>query len=248
MENPKKWSLSPLIRIFVVILVLGAVGLSVMAFASDAAIDKALVIQDEEDEPDTPPAPFFGRGGFRGFGHHGWFGPGEDLDYDAFLADALGISIQTLQEAYAEANAAMLEQAVAKGYITEEQAELMKARQALMQYIDRDELTAKALGISVEDLQEAREADQSLSDLFDELGLKASDVREALQDAYEEAIKNAVSAGVITQDQADQIVSGDFVGPMLGGRRGFGGRGGFPRGECPCPCEPDSDTTTGTSF
>jgi hypothetical protein len=248
MENPKKWSLSPLIRIFVVILVLGAVGLSVMAFASNAANDKVLAIQDDEGKPDTPPMPFFGKGGFRGFGHHGWFGPGQGLDYDAFLADALGISVQELQEAYAKANDAMLDEAVAKGYLTQEQADLIKARYALMQYIDKDELMAKALGISVEKLQAAREEDKSLSTLLDELGLEPADARKAMQTAYEEAVKDAVGAGVITQDQADKILSGEYGSPMFGGKWGFRDREQLPRGEYRRPCEPGSDTTTGTSL
>lgn len=251
MENQHNWSLSPLVRIFVVILVLGAIGLSLMAFAADAAIDRSLVLQDEQDEPDQPHKPFMpflARGGFHGLGQRGWLGVGGEPNYDSFLAQALGISVQELQEAYVKANDAVLEQAIAKGYLTQEQADLMKARHALMQYIDRDGLMAEALGISVERLEAARQEDRSLSALFEELGLEVSDVRAALQAAYEELVKKAVEEGILTQNQADQILCGDSIGPFFGGRPGFRGRRGFPRGECPCPPEPDSDTATGTSF
>ena len=243
MEEEKKWSVTPLIRVFAVIFVLGGIALGVMAFtSSDAAIDHVAVFDDEGEEPDVPPMPFFGRGGFRGFPgvrHGGSWG---DLDYDSFLADALGITVQELQDAYDEADKALLDEAVTRGYITEEQVELMEARSALMAYIDRDELYAEALGISVEDLEEACESDKSLSDLFDELGLEPEAIREAMQAAYEKAVQEAVGAGVVTQTQADQILEGEGGFPMFGGRGGFRGHGDFSRGEGPCPCCPDTDT------
>ncbi len=251
MEEEKKWSVTPLIRVFAVLLVLGGIALGVMAFtSSEAANDPVAVFDDDGEDPDVPPVPFFGKGGFRGFpgGRHGGFGMWGELDYDSFLADALGITVQELQDAYGEAQAAMLDEAVAQGYLTEEQADLIKARQALMQYIDHDELFAEALGISVEDLEEARESDKSLSDLFDELDLEPEAVREAMQTAYEKAVQEAVGAGVITQSQADQVLEGEGGFPMFGGRGGFHGRGGFFGDERPCPCCPNAETTTDTSL
>jgi hypothetical protein len=245
MEEEKKWSVTPLIRVFAVILVLGGIALGVMAFiSSDAAIDRVAVLDDEGDDPDAPSMPIFGRGGIRGFpgGRHG--GSWGDLEYDSFLADALGITVQELQDAYDKADTALLDEAVTRGYITEEQVELMKARSALMAYIDRDELYAEALGISVDDLEEARESDKSLSDLFDELGLEPEAVREAMQAAYEKAVQEAVGAGVITQTQADQILEGEGGIRMFGGRGGFRGHGDFSGGEHPFPCNPDTDTET----
>ena len=248
MEEEKKWSVTPLVRLFAVILVLGGIALGVMAFTSSGiSIDRVSALDNEGDDPDVPPMPFHGKGGFRGFpgGRHGalWGG----LDYDSFLADALGITVQELQDAYGEASAAMLDEAVAQGYLTEEQAELIEARNALMDYIDHDELFAEALGVSVEDLEEARESDKSLSDLFDELGLEPEGVRDAMQAVYEEAVQEAVGAGVITQSQADQILDGQGGFPMFGGRGGFGDRGGFFGDERPCPCCPDADVGTETS-
>ena len=251
MEEEKKWSITPLVRVFVVILVLGGIALGMMAFTSaNAATDRVTVLDDEGDDPDVPPMPFFGRGGFRGFpgGHHGGFGFGSDLSYDSFLADALGITVQELQDAYGEADAAILDEAVAQGYLTEEQAGLIKAREALMQYIDRDEITAEALGISVTDLQAAQEEGKSLSDLLDELDLDSATVRDAMQAAYEKAVQEAVDASIITQDQADQILEGDGIFPMFGGKGGFHGRGDSFEGERPGPCSPDEDTTTDTSL
>ncbi|NIM93019.1 MAG: hypothetical protein GTO18_04820 [Anaerolineales bacterium] len=247
METKKEWSLTPLIRVLAVVLVVGAVGLGLMAFTTDPLPESnTLVAQDEGDEPDKP---FFGRGGprgHRGFGGRGWFGPGSDIDYDAFLASALGITVEELQAAYEEADAAALEEAIAKGYITEEQAELMRARTALMEYINKDELIAGALGMTVEEFRDSREAGKSLSELLDEKGLDAADVREAMKAAHEEAVQDAVRDGVITQEQADEILSGEFGGPLFGGRRGFGGRGEFfgPGG----PCRPETNSDEGTSL
>jgi uncharacterized protein (DUF433 family) len=250
MEEGKKWSVTPLIRVFVVILVLGGIALGMMAFtSSNAATDRVTVLDDEGEDPDVPAMPFFGKGGFRGFprGGHGGFGFGSDLSYDSFLADALGITVQELQDAYGNADAAMLDEAVTQGYLTQEQADLIKAREALMQYIDRDEIYAEALGISVTDLQSAQEEGKSLSDLLDELNLDPATVREAMQAAYEKAVQEAVDASVITQDQADQILEGDVGFPMFGGGRGFHGRGDSFGGERPCPCCPDGETTRETT-
>jgi hypothetical protein len=74
------------------------------------------------------PGKVDGFGGMHGFGRHGKFGFRTSFDYDAFVADALGVSVAELQAARQAAEEAALEQAVAEGVITEEQAELMKAR------------------------------------------------------------------------------------------------------------------------
>jgi hypothetical protein len=251
MEDNKKWSIMPLIRTFAVILVLGGIALGAMAFtSSEAGSDPVAILDDDGEDPDRP---FFGKGGPRRFpgGHPGGFGFWGELDYDSFLADALGITVTELQDAYSAAQSAMIEEALAQGLITEEQVEQMEARRALMEYIDQEALMAEALGISVEDLQEAREADKSLATLFDELELEPEVVREAMQAAYEQAVQEAVSAGVITQDQADQILEGEGGFPMFGdrgGRGAFGERGRFPGGEFPHPCEPDTDTNEDTSL
>jgi hypothetical protein len=248
MEENKKWSIMPLIRTFAVILVLGGIALGAMAFtSSEAAIDNVAFLDDDGENPDRP---FFGKGDSRRFpgGHFAGFSFGGELDYDSFLADALGITVQELQDAHSEARAAMLRAAVEKGLITEDQVELMEARRNLMEHIDHEALLAEALGINVEDLQKAREGERPLSDLFDELGLEPEAVREAMQATYEKAVQEAVSAGVITQTQADQILEDDGGFPMFGGRGGIGGRGRFPGGEFRNPCTPDTDTSEGASL
>lgn len=164
---------------------------------------------------------FGGRGGFHGFA--------QDIDREALLADALGISVAELQAAQEEARAAALAQMVENGYLTQEQADLVAAHQALKEYIDQEALLAEALGISVADLQAAREEGTSLPALIEELGLTFAEVAEAQRAAHEAAVQEAVGEGVISQAQADQILSRGFGGHGFGhpgGRRGFGGPGG----------------------
>jgi hypothetical protein len=53
------------------------------------------------------------------------------LDYDTFLAQALGITVDQLQAAYAKAYDAQIDQAVTDGKLTQDQADLMKGQRAL---------------------------------------------------------------------------------------------------------------------
>jgi len=189
------------------------------------------VVQAQDETPQVPEAGMPAPGGARGFERMGKPGFGDSGKYDTYLAEALGITVEELQAARAKADQAMLEQAVANGDLTAEQAEQIKARQALMPYLDREALTAKALGITVEELQAAREDGKSMEEIIEELGLEADAVREAMQTAYKEALQQAVADGVVTQEQADQFLSAD---PGMGGLSGikpdFGGRGGGPGG------------------
>jgi hypothetical protein len=76
---------------------------------------------------------------------------GADIDYKALLADALGITTEQLDAAQQEAADARLAQAVEDGRITQEQADLMQARQALRQYIEENDYYSKAVEAAVAD-------------------------------------------------------------------------------------------------
>lgn len=229
MEYRSKLIFIPLIGALVLALVI-----SVMAFSPGSAASNLLTIQTQEDEPDQPIPWKGGFGGMHGFGRHGMFGFRTSFDYDTFIADALGVSVTELQAARQAAADAALEQAVTEGFITEEEADLMKARQALVRYIDQHELLAAALGIDVAALEAARQDSKSMAELLDELGLEAADVRDAMQAAYEDVVQQAADDGVISDAQAEEILENGFAGRMFGKRRGgfgwhggFGGRGGF---------------------
>jgi hypothetical protein len=98
--------------------------------ANEAALDQAvtdgLITQAQADQ-------IRARGAAFPFGGHwgGWLSQ-NGLEYDTFLADALGITVEELQAAYAQAYAARIDQAVTDGRITQEQADLMKGQYALM--------------------------------------------------------------------------------------------------------------------
>jgi len=89
------------------------------------AVKDGLITQAQADEitANGNVFPFGGRWG-------GWLA-GQGLDFDTYLADALGISTDELAAARAEALDAHLAALVADGSITQDQADLMKARQAL---------------------------------------------------------------------------------------------------------------------
>ena len=174
-------------------------------------------------------------------------------NYDEALAEALGISVDELQAAYQTARQAAVQQALADGKITQEQADRMLAadndrpfgRDGRFGFGQTGEFLADALGISVEDLQAAQEEahtaviDQALADgtitqeQVDRMAARsalAPYLQEAMQTAYQSAVEQALADGVITQDQADQLLENAANG--VGPHDGFGGRpfGGHPAG------------------
>lgn len=89
------------------------------------ALEQGLITQAQADSLKSGGAAY-------PFGGHwsGWLSE-NGIDYEALLADALGISVEQLQEAKLSAQNARIDQAVADGDLTEDQALVMKARNAL---------------------------------------------------------------------------------------------------------------------
>ncbi len=201
-----------------------------------------------DEDSDAPLMPFGHMGRGSGMGHFGRGAVG-----DEYLAAALGISVEELQAAQDSAYAAYLADAVAAGDITQAQADGMLAMRRLSAYIDHQSLVAEALGMSVDELQAALADGQSLADLMTAKGLTAETLQANLQTAYEAAIARAVADGVITQAQADELLSSGLHFGFFGhgefgrGGHGHGGRGGF---RLPDDTDPDTTTpeTTETSF
>jgi hypothetical protein len=218
MDKQKKLIVIPLLGAIVLVIALG-----LMAFTNASAPNTVLSIQAQDDDSEDP-IPWKGEsGGFRGmksFGHGRRIGFGASFDYETFIAEELGVSVAELQAARQAAQEAALDQAVAEGVLTAEQAELIKAGQALKQYIDHQEILSQALGIDAADLEAAREEGKSLPYLFGELGLEPEEIRAALQSAYEDVVQQAVDDGVITESQAELLKERGL------GNRGFG-KGGF---------------------
>ena len=187
------------------------------------------------------------RGGPGGKGMRGWLGRGDDqIDLNALLAEELGITTDELDSARQEASQAAITAAIESGDLTQEQADLMLAHQAIEGYINREELSAQALSMTVEELDTARQEGTTLPDLLEQQGLTQEEYQIALQSAYEAAVNQAVTDGAITQAQADLLLSQDApfgMGrfPGMGGKPfGHGGPGDF--GPCD-PAKTDSEDT-----
>jgi hypothetical protein len=93
--------------------------------ALDQAVKDALITQAQADQLNTEGAAFpFG-------GRWGGFLSQNGINFDALLANALGITVEELQAAYTQARNARIDQAVSDGKLTQEQADLMKGQSAL---------------------------------------------------------------------------------------------------------------------
>jgi hypothetical protein len=97
------------------------------------------------------------------------------------------------------------------------------------------EAAAKALGMTTDELSAELWGGKTLADLADAAGVKLTDLQQAVQDANltatKDSIKQAVTDGQMTQDQADWLIEGLDKGYWGGeGFGGFGPHGGGPGG------------------
>jgi hypothetical protein len=178
------------------------------AAAIAQAVTDGLLTQEQADEL------LSGEGRFRGY--HLGIG-----DSQEFLADALGISVEELQAAIDEVEAARLAAMVEAGIITQEQADMITAQRAVASYIDREALQAT--------IQAAYEA--------------------AINQALEDGVITQEQADALLSNVANFGLRG-FGFPGFGGF-GFGGRGGHhhgPRGGWFAPFQDDQPSTTETSL
>lgn len=96
--------------------------------------------------------------------------------------------------------------------------------------VDREAILAEALGITVEELAAAREAGVSVHELIDQAGLDEATVRTEIQTAITEAVQQAVTDGVITQEQADALLN-PLTPPQHDDAQGPGGHKGGHEGQ-----------------
>lgn len=173
-----------------------------------------------------------GPGGFGGpgdLGGRGFGGHGAGDERGAYLAEALGISVDALKAAQLKALEKGLADAVAAERLTQAQADLMLAGAKLRGAIDRQAILAEALGLSVADLEAARADGKSMRDLLTAAGLDAAALRDKIAAATDAAIAKAVADGVITQAEADALKAAKDGRGMGFGRHG-GPRGGMRGG------------------
>ncbi|MBN1121075.1 MAG: hypothetical protein JXJ17_08350 [Anaerolineae bacterium] len=191
-------------------------------------------------------------------------GPGAMMDaVQSALADTLGVSVEELEAAQEEAQAARLADAVEAGDITQEEADAILSGESAGRPGGRghgglmpgrasgDEYLADALGITVEELQTAHEEartvafqqlneeglvppdgpmsdggrpggrgeftpmwsmDEMVERLADALGVSVEELQAAHEAALSATAEQAVEEGLLTQEQADQVLSGDGFG------------------------------------
>lgn len=144
-----------------------------------------------------------------------------------------------------------LEQAVADGEITQEQAdriaerqEARAERQALTEQVfDQDvidQVVAAEIGISVDELLAAKEDGVGIRELAEENGVDPQDVRDAVAAAKDGMIQDALDAGEISEEEAEMLQEGgrrgsrgEGNGEDNGGRRPGRGNGGGNGGQPP---------------
>jgi hypothetical protein len=191
-----------------------------------------------------------GPGGMAGMAGKGGLFQGSQPQY---LADALGIPLAELEAAQETVRNGLIDQAVADGTLTQEQADQLKAGERIRGFglhlkgdmaaaagVDHAALLADALGITVEELDAAQAtardaalaaalADGTLTQEQVDRMTAQQALHDYLHDAYPDArpdatmaelIAEAVAADVLTQDQADLLLSS-------AGRMEFGGRDGM---------------------
>lgn len=148
-------------------------------------------------------------------------GPESGIEMDVLLASQLKISVEELQAAREKAEGLAIEQAVADGRITEEQAALMSARRAIRSAVDFRSIALSALGLTQDQLDVYRDDGLDRDAVLDKLGLTAEEARYKVQEAFQDAIQQAVSDGIITQEQADLLLKNleDGFLPLFGGLR-----------------------------
>lgn len=190
-----------------------ALALTFGAYATFAQTDDG-----SDDGANPPTGPGFGNRGDR----QGFDGERPDLtDQNELLAEALGVTVEELQAAREAVRVAAIEQAVADGDLTQEQADEILSnengrrggKRGVPGREGNDELLAEELGVTVEALEAAREEVQAarVAEMI-EAGVMTQEqadmmeaqravrsyldtdaISEAMQDAYEAAIEQAPS-------------------------------------------------------
>ena len=157
------------------------------------------------------------------------------------VAEKLSVSEDELQTAVGEAKGEALDEAVAEGRLTEEQAE--RARESGFPFAGGrmghgrgqvKDAAAEVLGMTQADLTEQLQDGNSLAEVAEAQGMSVEDFKAALLDQVQAQLGELVADGNLTQEQADDIFqrTEENIDSILSGegrphRRpgGFGGLG-----------------------
>ena len=155
------------------------------------------------------------------------------------LAEEQGVDMETVKAAMKAEATRQVNQAVADGTITQAQADRILRRiengrgpghgpgcggrhgdrQGGPEFMDQDAMkavVAQTLGLSVADLDAAKEAGKHLPQLAEEQGVDMETVKAAMKAEATRQVNQAVADGTITQAQADRILRRIENGPGPG--------------------------------
>jgi hypothetical protein len=162
--------------------------------------------------------------------------PGWAFDYRTkvrgAIADILGITVEEYNSAVETAESQVIDEAIADGWLTEEQAKQMQERleqndgfagpgmgrgsgmgpgmgQLGTPQIEHDSflsVAAELLGLSETDLQSAMQEGKTTAELAEEKGVDAQEIVDEYVARYTEQLNQAVQSGDITQGQADSML------------------------------------------
>ena len=133
------------------------------------------------------------------------------------LAQALGITLEELDNARWTALVATLDDAVEEGYLAQRAADRIVAQAIIRQTASREELIAAGLGITVAELQAAREEGKTPRQLVEELGLDATTIGQNLAAFLEDLILQATEDGLINDVQAQRILDDELLDRLARG-------------------------------
>ena len=171
--------------------------------------------------------------------------------WEQALAEELGINVPILQVAQKAAFEQMINDAVAAGRLTPEQAERLKSmgargagpgfpgggrpfagrmREGFVHAV-KSVLSAAAgvIGISEDDLKDELRG-KSLAEIADDNGVDRDELKEGLIEELEDAIEKAQADGKITKEQADRLTKGlnEHIDQIIDHEGGMKGRGMRP--------------------
>jgi transcriptional regulator with XRE-family HTH domain len=173
----------------------------------------------------------------------------------AKVAEKLGVTEDELKGAIDEARVETIDEAVAQGRLTEEQAERLKERAeeggfrlpglllAAKRHVGPDfyviEAARQVLDITRDDLSEQAKDGKSLAEIAAAQGMSVENFQAVLLAKVKAQLDDQVAAGDLTQEHADrifqaaednidQIVSGELGPRGLGRQRHAPGRFGWP--------------------
>lgn len=152
------------------------------------------------------------------------------------IITAQGLTTEEYEAALQAGLIAAANQAVTDGELTQEQADTIIANiesgnfgfgnhhgNSGSRWLSRDEkraIIAGALGMTVEELEAAKDSGQSMSEIIEAQGMTTEQYEAALQTALIEAANQAVTDGELTQEEADTIIAN-----LENGMFGFGCNG-----------------------